>query len=145
LVSVFVVVLSPSCKLRLKATEDVPAILVNAAATMTLPTDPDELLDQSFVSKLGPALSDSMPSVSTPADKRSYFLHRINGLLADEEGKTAAAIGAKSQRSQNITQTMRTTVSVSMTILRVSGEAKVWIVETSEVMVLRIMPTCRLP
>jgi transposase len=57
------------------------------------------------------------------------------------KGKTARAIRAKSQWSQNITQSMPTTVSVSMTTLRGVQGGESLDCRTSEMMVLRIMPT----
>jgi hypothetical protein len=56
-------------------------------------------------------------------------------------GVTASAIRAKSQRKQNITMITATSVKVSVKMLRVEVDAKLWIVWTSVVRVLRMVPT----
>ena len=47
----------------------------------------------------------------------------------------------KSQRSTNITTIMARSARVSVTMARVDVDAKLWIVWTSPVSVLRIVPT----
>ena len=59
----------------------------------------------------------------------------------NSSGVTATAINVKSQRHNNITTIMPTTVRVLVTMLRVAVEAKLWIVWTSLVRVDRMVPT----
>jgi len=78
----------------------------------------------------------------THAEQQHAFLTTFlnRDTKSSMNGVTATAISVKSQLSQNMMNNIATIVNISTAMPSVDDDAKAWIVCTSDVMVLRIVP-----